>query len=401
MDRQDLLVRNVRPCGGEACSIVVRAGRIAAIGPADHKEQEGTLAHDGGGALLLPGLIDAHTHLDKSFLGYPWQPNGGGPRIIDFIENERRLKARLGLDAAQQAERQALRSIALGTTHIRSHVDVDPQVGVRSIEGVLATREKLAGIVDIQIVAFPQWGLLSCPGTAELMEEALRLGADIVGGLDPAAIDRDPKGHLDLVFALAERFDRPIDIHLHEPDHLGAFDLREVCLRTRAHGMQGRVMLSHAFSLGADDPDLVAGQVEALASAGVAIMTTGPAGWPAPAVADLHAAGVTICSGNDGMRDAWQPFGDADMLARANAVAQRNEFRRDEGLELALATATGLAARAIGLSDYGLEVGAMADFLLVEAETVAEAVAAPPPRTLVVKAGRIVARDGQITALPS
>lgn len=118
-------------------------------------------------------------------------------------------------------------------------------------------------------------------------------------------------------------------------------------------------------------------------------------------MADLHAAGVTICSGNDGMRDAWQPFGDADMLARANAVAQRNEFRRDEGLELALATATDLAARAIGLSDYGLEVGAMADFLLVEAETVAEAVAAPPPRKLVVKAGRIVARDGQITALPS
>jgi cytosine/adenosine deaminase-related metal-dependent hydrolase len=399
-DRQALLVRNVRPCGREACSIVVRAGRIAAIGPADHEEQA-TLAYDGGGALLLPGLIDAHTHLDKSFLGHPWQPNGGGPRIIDFIENERRLKTRLGLDAAQQAERQALRSVALGSTHIRSHVDVDPQVGVRSIEGVLATREKLAGIVDIQIVAFPQWGLLSRPGTAELMEEALRLGADIVGGLDPAAIDRDPKGHLDLVFALAERFGRPIDIHLHEPDNLGAFSLREVCLRTRAHGMQGRVMLSHAFSLGADDPDLVAGQVEALASAGVAVMTTGPAGWPAPAVADLHAAGVTICSGNDGMRDAWQPFGDADMLARANAVAQRNEFRRDEGLELALATATELAARAMGLSDYGLEVGAMADFLLVEAETVAEAVAAPPPRKLVVKAGRIVARDGQTVALPS
>lgn len=395
-----LLVRNVRLYGGEVGSIVARDGRIIAIGRLD-REEPGTVEHDGGNALLLSGLIDAHTHLDKTFLGHPWQPNGGGPRIIDYIENERRLKARLGLDTAVQSERQALRAVTRGTAHIRSHVDVDPQVGVRSIEGVLATREKLAGIVDIQIVAFPQWGLLSRPGTAELMEEAMRLGADVVGGLDPGAIDRDPKGHLDLVFTLAERFRRPIDIHLHEPDHLGAFSLREVCRRTRAHGMQGRVMLSHAFSLGADDPDLVARQIEALASAGVAIMTTGPAGWPAPAVADLHAAGVTVCSGNDGMRDAWQPFGDADMLTRANAVAQRNEFRRDDELELALATATSLAARAIGLADYGLKVGAVADFLLVEAETVAEAVAAPPSRKLVVKAGRIVARDGEIVARPS
>ncbi|MFO1038497.1 MAG: amidohydrolase family protein [Geminicoccaceae bacterium] len=400
MSLPDLLLRNVRPMGGDAVGLLVRDGRIAAMGPNVSARPE-TVAEDGEGALLLPGLIDAHTHLDKSFIGYPWQPNGGGPEIIDFIENERRLKASLNLDATAQSERQVRASVARGSTCIRSHVDVDPQVGVRSVEGVLATREKLAGIVDIQIVAFPQWGLLSRPGTAELMEEALRLGADIVGGLDPSAIDRDPKGQLDLVFALAERFGRPIDIHLHEPDHLGAFTLKEVCRRTRAHGMQGRVMLSHAFSLGADDPDLVAEQVEALATSGVAIMTTGPAGWPAPAVAQLQAAGVTICSGNDGMRDAWQPFGDGDMLARANAVAQRNEFRHDEELALALDTATGHAARAIGLDDYGLRVGALADFLLVDAETVAEAVASPPVRKLVVKAGRIVARDGEVVGLPN
>ena len=391
MTRPDLIVRNVRPEGQAPSTILVRQGRIEAI-VAGEVAGEAGMVLDGGGALALPGLIDAHTHLDKTFLGHPWQPNGGGPEIIDFVLNERRLKAKLGLDAAVQSERQARLAVARGSSHIRSHVDVDPQVGVRSVEGVLATREKLAGLVDIQIVAFPQWGLLSRPGTAELMAEALRLGADVVGGLDPCTIDRDPKGHLDLVFALAERFGRPIDIHLHEPDHLGAFSLRETCRRTRAHGMQGKVMLSHAFSLGAEDPDLVAGQVEALAEAGVAIMTTGPAGWPAPAVAQLRAAGVTICSGNDGMRDAWQPYGDGDMLARANAVAQRNEFRRDEDLALALATATAQAAAALGLTGYGLAAGAMADFLLVEAETVAEAVAAPPSRRTVVKAGRVVAR---------
>lgn len=379
---------NLRHPDGSRVGLSVRDGRIAAIGP----EVAGT---DAGGALLLPGFVEAHTHLDKNFLGLPWQPHTAAPNLMGRIENERALKARLGLDAATQSARQVLRSVAHGTTHIRSHVDVDPQVGVRSIEGVLATKQRYRDLVDIEIVAFPQWGLLTRPGTPELMEGALRLGADLVGGLDPAAIDRDPKGHLDLVFGLAERFGKGIDIHLHEPGELGAFTTELVCERTRALDMGGRVTLSHAFCLGMPDQDRVDRLIDLLAESGIAILTTGPAGWPAPPVKRLVERGVLVCAGNDGIRDAWTPFGSGDMLERAALVAMRNGFRKDEDLALALDVCTRGGAAVMGLEGYGLEVGDAADFVLVEAECVAEAVAANPPRKLVVKRGRVVARDGR------
>jgi cytosine deaminase len=389
----DLHLTNVRRADGDLVALRVRQGRIAAVGP--DVRADGITPLDASGALLLPGLIEAHTHLDKSFLGLPWQPHTAAPHLLGRIENERALKARLGLDAATQSARQVVRSVAHGTTHIRSHVDVDPQVGVRSVEGVLATRARYRDSCDIEIVAFPQWGLLTRPGTAELMEEALRLGADLVGGLDPAAIDRDPKGHLDLVFSLAERFGKGIDIHLHEPGELGAFSAELVCERTKALGLRGRVTLSHAFCLGMADQDRVDRLIELLAEAGVAILTTGPAGWPAPPVRRLVARGVAVCAGNDGLRDAWTPFGSGDMLERAALVAMRNGFRKDGDLALALDLCTGGGASVLGLEGYGLEVGAPADLVLVEAECVAEAVAAHPPRKLVVKRGRVVARDGK------
>jgi cytosine/adenosine deaminase-related metal-dependent hydrolase len=389
----DLHLTNVRPLGGDAVDLRIQDGRIAAIGPGI--AANGAASIDGGGALLLPGLVEAHTHIDKTFWGLAWQPHTAGPRIIDKIENERRLKAELGLDAATQSARQVVQAVGHGTSHIRTHIDCDPQVGVRSIEGVLATRERCRHLVDIEIVAFPQWGLLSRPGTAELMDEAMRLGADLVGGLDPSAIDRDPKGHLDLVFALAQRFGRGIDIHLHEPDALGAFAVELVCERTLALGMGGKVTLSHAFCLGMADRDRVDQLLDLLAGAGVAIMTTGPAGWPAPPLKRLVERGVAVCSGNDGIRDAWSPFGTGDMLERATHLALRNGFRKDEDLTLALEVCTSRGAAALGVRDYGLEVGCIADLVLVDAECVAEAVAAPSPRKLVVKRGRIVARDGR------
>ena len=196
----DLLVRNVRPLGGDLTDIVILAGRIAR-GPAPTDVP----VLDGGGRIALPGLVEAHTHLDKSLLGLPWYRNEVGPRLIDKIENERKVRKTLPIDPRRQSELQARLSVSHGSTFIRSHVDVDTECGVAGIEGVMATREALAGIVDIDLVAFPQSGMLVRPGTVELLEQALRLGAETVGGLDPCAIDRDPKGHVDTVFGLADK----------------------------------------------------------------------------------------------------------------------------------------------------------------------------------------------------
>lgn len=389
----DLLVRNVRPMGGSLADILVRNGRIAA-GPS----LPGIPILDGGGRIALPGLVEAHTHLDKSLLGLPWYRNEVGPRLLDKIENERRVRAALPIDPRHQSDLQARQSAAHGSTFIRSHVDVDTECGLAGIEGVMATQQALAGIVDIDLVAFPQSGLLIRPGTLELMEQALRLGAGTVGGLDPCAIDRDPKGHLDAVFGLAERFGRGVDIHLHEPGDMGAFSMELIIERTRALGMAGRVVISHAFCLGMADAAVVDPLIAALVEAGIAIMTTGPASRPAPPVKRLVEAGVTVCAGSDGIRDTWGPYGNADMLERAMLVGLRNNLRRDDELALALDVVTTGGARALGVADYGLAPGCTGDLVLVDAETVAEAVAQRPGSRTVVKRGRVVARDGVLVA---
>ncbi|MDU8911016.1 amidohydrolase family protein [Aestuariicoccus sp. MJ-SS9] len=394
MAERTLLLRNVRPDGGETVDVLIRDGRIARIAPglpADTAEQ----SIDGENAILLPGLIEAHTHLDKNLLGMGWRPHQAGPSLKDKIETERRLRREWDIDPHRQSMRQALLSLGHGSTAIRSHVDMDTDCGMEGFEGVSQTRTALAGLIDIQIVAFPQSGLLVRPGTFQLMDEALRQGADVVGGLDPCSMDRDPKGHLEAVFSLAERHGKPVDIHLHEPGELGAFSIELILEHTRVHGMQGQVTISHAFCLGMPDRDRALSLIDDLAEARVHIATVATPFRPVPLADDLRAAGVTLCAGSDGIRDCWGPYGNADMLERAMHLGLRNNFRRDEDIEYALWCCTHGGAQVMGLNDYGLTEGCRADLVLVEAETPAHAVVNHPPRKLILKAGRVVAKEGR------
>ena len=188
-----LLLTNVRPLGAGPVDLLLVDGRIA---PAGTPAAPGTPVLDGAGRLALPGLVEAHTHLDKSLLGMPWYRNAVGPRLVDKIDNERAARVALPIPPARQSARQVALSVAHGSTHIRSHVDVDTECGLSGIVGVLETKAASRDSCTIQVVAFPQSGLLVRPGTLGLMDQAMREGADVVGGLDPCAIDRDPRGHL-------------------------------------------------------------------------------------------------------------------------------------------------------------------------------------------------------------
>ncbi|WP_044008801.1 amidohydrolase family protein [Leisingera methylohalidivorans] len=391
---EDILLRNLRLLGAEPADMLIEGGRIAQTGP-DLPSRPGVPEEDCGGAILLPGLVEAHTHLDKSLWGMGWRPHQAGPSLRDKIDTERRLRQEWNIDPHRQSTRQALLSLGHGSTAIRSHVDVDTETGLAGIEGVARTRSELAGLVDIEIVAFPQSGLMTRPGTLELLDAALRGPADVVGGLDPCGMDADPKGQLDAVFALAEKHGKPIDIHLHEPGELGAFSMEMIIERTCALGMQGRVTVSHAFCLGMPDRDRARALVAQLAEAQIHIATVATPFRPVPLAEDLRAAGVTLCAGSDGIRDTWGPYGNADMLERAMLLGQRNNMRADSDVEHALWCCSWGGAKVMGLEDYGLETGCQADLVLVEAETVAHAVVAHPPRKLVLKAGRIVAREGR------
>lgn len=390
-----LLIRNIRPMAGDSADILVNGAAIDSVAPAvADPDSDGTVV-DGGGAILLPGFVDAHTHIDKTFWGLPWQRHSAGPRLIDKIENERRLRREMKLSPFEQASNQLRQAIRMGTTHIRSHVDVDTEIGLSSIEAILDVRNAFADAMTLQIVAFPQSGMMTRPGTAELMEEAVAAGADLVGGIDPSSMERDPAGHLDTIFGIADRRGVGVDIHLHEPGMLGAFSVELIAERTRALGLQGKVNISHAFCLGMVDDAYLGALTERLLENRISIMTHAPGFIEFPPVRRLRDAGIVICSGSDGIRDSWGPYGNADMLEKAMMLGYRSNFRRDEDLEVTVDIVTHGGAAVMGQEGHGIQPGDRADFVLVPAETLAEAVVSRPRRTLVVKGGRIVARDGE------
>jgi cytosine deaminase len=391
----DLLLRGGRPWGHDAdVDILVRDGVIARMERGI--DSAGFEVIDIAGLVVLPGLVDAHCHLDKTLYGGAWVPHSAADTLADRIGNERRRRGELGLPDADHVTALLETMVAAGTSYVRSHTDVDPEIGLGGVDAVRTAVERLDGRVTVEQVAFPQSGLLSSPGTAELIDEALAQGVRTVGGIDPAGGDRDPVRYLDVVFDLAQGHGASIDIHLHDGGSLGAWELDLIAERTVAEAMQGRVTVSHAYALGQIDGAHQDRLAVRLAEAGVSILTAAVYNFPVPPIAKLRAAGVNVACGHDGIRDLWGPFGSGDMLERAMHVAYRSTFRRDEDIELALEAATAGGARALGLASYGLQPGAPADLVVVAAATPAEAVVTRPARRFVLKGGRIVARDGRL-----
>lgn len=392
---QNLMIRGGRLWGAQTADIAVRDGHIAAIG-SDLPAASGEEVIDARGCLVIPGLVDAHAHIDKTLWGTPWHPHQAGPTLMDKIQNERHVLGALGLSPEVQSARLLRRLIACGTTHVRTHVDVGPDVGLTHLHGVQAMRDKHRDWIDIDFVAFPQTGVMIRPGTLDLLEQAVRDGAQVIGGLDPVGVDRDPKGQLDGIFAIAGRHGCGVDIHLHDRGDLGAVTIEMIAERTRSLGLAGKVAISHAFCLGGVEPARLESLIALLLDNDIAIMTHAPSGpTPFPPVRLLHERGVRLFTGSDGIRDTWSPLNNGDMLERAFLLAYRSGFRDDPGIEIALRMATYGGAQVMGVKHYGLAVGSAADLVLVEAETAAEAVAFHPARRLVLKRGRVVARDGR------
>lgn len=392
-----MLLRNVRPWGGTTTDVLIKDGTIAQMGPSLSAETA-TTVFDGENQLLLPGLVNAHAHIDKNLLGRPWHANQTPEprRIRDYVDNERRLRRELKLNTETQSTREVEQTIAAGVTHIRTHVDIDTDAELEHLEGVLATREALRDAVTMQLVAFPQSGMLVRPGTVALLEEALKMGVECLGGLDPSTVDRDPVRHLDTIFALADRYGVELDIHLHEPGMLGAFAVELIAERTRVLGLQGRVTISHVFCLGMITDAYLNQLIEVLRENQINIMSLGSGASSFPPLKRLHEAGITLCTGSDGVRDTWGPFNSVDLLDRVKFLAYRSGFRRDEDVEFLLHIATHGGARVMGQSGYGLDVGCPADLVVVSGDRPTEAVVTLPLRTFVFKRGCLVAERGVV-----
>ena len=391
MKPEPTLLANVRLAGGRNVDIRMAGGAIEAIGP--DLDAAGARAIDGGGLLALPGMIDGHVHLDKTLTGLPWMPYPAGPDRASRIATERGLRAGLP-PPAERASNLVRQAVAAGTTAFRSHADIGPDIGLRHVEALLEVRAAFAHAADFQIVAFPQYGVLAAPGTFELMDEALAMGADVVGGIDPIVQDGDLDGQLDLVFRLAEKHGAGIDPHIHDPGDAGLREIAALAERTRAAGLERHVTVSHGFCLGACPDDVFERLAGAMAEAGMSLVTHGGGASPLPPVKKLRERGVEVFMGNDDVRDTWSPYGNGDLLVRTMLLSWRSGFRADGDLAIAFDCATAAARRVLGHDDRGIAVGAPADLFTVRAETLGEAVAQHPPRGRVFKAGRLVAGDG-------
>ena len=400
------VISRVRPWGGPMSDVVVEEGRITAVRPAEEPPSD-SQAIDGGGRLVIPSFSDVHTHLDSTRLGLPFRPHTAGPGLVGLIENDRAHWREDEVSVAERATYTLGVTIASGVTTVRSHAQIDTDAGLERLEAVLAARETHASRARVQVVAFPQSGIVRDRGTADLLSAAMDAGADLVGGIDPCALDRDPVEHLDIVFDLADRHQAGIDLHLHEPGEVGAFTLSLLCERVRALSMQGNVTISHAFALATLTSDRAAAVAEELAEVDVALTTVAPAGGRHLPLDLLATHGIRVGLGQDGIRDYWSPYGNGDMLDRTWQLAFVNQLRYDEAIERCVALAT-LGGRAVvhpssaprwnapADDARGLAPGDLADLVLLPGDTVTAAVMDRPAGRTVIHEGRVVSDGGQL-----
>jgi len=389
------LLANVRPWAGDPVDVLIADGVITAVSPAGTAaDQEQRI--DGRSLLALPGFVNAHAHVDKSWWGQPWVSYGGRPTTQGRIAHERAERDKYGIPSVAGATAVLREFLRHGTTATRTHVDVDLGVGLRGIANVRAAASALDGAVEVEIVAFPQDGVLRRPGVLELLDQAAAEGATSIGGLDPASIDRDPVGQLDALFEIAVRRGAGIDIHLHDGGDLGAFQYELIIERTREAGLAGKVNVSHGFALGELAPARQAELVEQLGAAGISWTTVAPVRSAPLPWREMRAAGVAVGLGTDGIRDLWSPYGDGDLLEVARGFARLHGLRTDEELAYAVELATTAGAPFVHREAHGLVPGARADIVLIDAENVQDALVRASRRELVVAGGQVVVDDGEL-----
>src|SRR5574337_248905 len=401
----DLLIRNVLiDDDAKPTDIAIEGGRIVGIESGIRAEARQSI--DAEGRAAIPGLLEPHLHLEKAFLHRRMPARSGtleeAIRITGILKGKQEKK-----DVLERSRQVLDMAVSNGTVAVRAHPDVDVIQGLIGVETALQLKQEYRNLLDLQIVAFPQEGILKSPGTIELMEEAMKLGADVVGGCPYNELSwDDTKRHIDTVFALAQKFGAPVDMHADfaddtsDPRFASATYTAE---KTIAAGYQGRVSLGHVTSLAALTPDEAKPVLDLLHRADVHIVTLSATDvylggrkdvvnqrrglTPVRALRD---AGVNVTFASNNIRNAFTPFGKADPLLIGNFLAHLVQFGTPDNQAYVLQMGTANAARSMGIGqDYGIEVGKRADLVILDTYAVADALLDIPPRSWVIKNGKI------------
>lgn len=398
----DLILRNarVRLRPGEPVDIAIRAGQVAAIeaglaGPAAREL-------DAAGGLVTESFANPHLHLDKVYtlerldeaaLAHYHAPGMG--QAMTAIELAARVKADYRQEWIVPNVRRAVASaLRFGNTHIRAFADVDRQARLEGVKALLQVRDEFRGRVTLQVVAFPQDGVVREPGAAELVREALVLGADVVGGIPWIEYtDAAAQQHIDAMFALAQEFNRDVSMLVDDVGDQGLHTLEMLAVKTLETGWQGRVVAHHARAMALYPPTYLHKMMALLKQAGVALVSdphTGPLHAP---VKEMLAAGVLVCLGQDDISDAYYPFGRNNLLEVAFLAAHQLWMTTAADQERLYDLVTRDAARAIGLRDFELRVGAPANLVVLAAPSVLEALRSHEAPRYVISHGRLMGSE--------
>jgi cytosine deaminase len=398
----DTILRNGRIAGRThgPVDIGVRDGRIAAIGPVlEAGASDGTRDIALDGRLVIPGFVETHIHLDKSCISDRCICRTG--TLKEAIETVAAAKLAFTEDDIYARARRTLeKAIVQGTMRMRTHVEVDPRIGLKSFRAISQLKRDYAWAIDLEICVFPQEGLNNDPGTFELLVEACEGGADLIGGCPYT--DSDPHRQVARIFDLARRFDVDIDFHLDFDLDPSWMNLDEVCRQAKEQAWAGRVAIGHITKLSALDPEALQRVGAKLRDAGVAVtvlpatdlflMGRGAAHSVPRGVAPAHRLreqGVVCSLATNNVLNPFTPFGDCSLLRMANLYANVAQTGRPGELQACFDMVTTLAARLMNLKDYAIAVGNPADIVVLDCTDPVSAVAELAQPVLGMKRGRI------------
>ncbi|MDY2777749.1 MAG: amidohydrolase family protein [Collinsella sp.] len=395
----DILIRHasVPGCDG-LVDVAVQGKKIADVGPG--LEYEAARIIDAGGKVLIPALVDSHIHLDKAYI-MDRLPNKSGT-LREAIEVTAKLKPTFTKEDIVERATRAMRALVeRGTTYIRTHAEFDPAQGFTGFETVMELREKYRDIMDIQVVAFPQEGIFKCEGVEQMMVQALDMGADVVGAIPYN--DNPVDKHLDFVFELAKKYDKPLDFHQDFKDDADNITIEEICDRTIAEGMQGRVSVGHLTALGALSDKELEPILKKMAEAQISVMCLPMTDLHLGArndefnvrravtpVRKLRDAGVNVCFATNNIRNAFTPYGTGDLFQVAMLGIPVCHLGGADDLPSVLPMITTNPAKALGLVDYGIAKGSKADMVLLDTASIKTAVIDIPERLYVIKNGKVI-----------
>ena len=402
----DLIIRHAQLHRHDGLvDIATKDGHFASIVGELPSDSSAPREIDAAGRLVVPPFIDAHVHLDAVLtVGRPRYNTTG--TLLEGIQIWSELKPGLSREDVKKRALEEIRwEVAQGTLHIRSHVDVcDPNL--TALRALLEVREEVRDICNLQLVAFPQDGILSFPNGRELMKQAMELGCDVVGGIPHYEWTRD-MGVEDVhyAFALAREFNRDIDCHCDETDDPISRFTEVMAADTIQQGWQGRVTASHCTAMHSYDNAYAFKLIRLLARAQVNVVAnpfdnvvlqgrfdTYPKRRGITRVKELLAGGVNVALGHDSIMDPWFPLGKGDMLAAGQLALFLCHMSGYDEINAVLDLITTNAARTLRVQDsYGIEEGKPADFLVLDAPSAFEALRLVPARLHVFKSGREVA----------